>query len=71
MAKVPLYPNLLAEMARNGETTKTIGKVLHIDRSQVYRKLYGQAKWTLGDIEVLCDYFKKDFYELFKKGEEK
>lgn len=71
MAKYVLYPNLAAEMARRGETTKDLEKILFLDRSQIYRKLNGFAKLTIGDVETLCEHYNKDFYELFKKnGEE-
>ena len=33
-----MYPNLVAEMARAGETTEDLGKMLELDRSQVYRR---------------------------------
>lgn len=68
MARFVLYPNLLAEMARKGETTTDIGKLLKLDRSQVYRKLNGQAKWTIGDAEILYEHYGIDMYTLFKKN---
>lgn len=68
MAKFVLYPNLVAEMSRAGETTSDLGKLLGVDRTQVYRKLHGQAKWTLGDAEILYEHYKMDIYKLFKKN---
>ena len=69
MAKFVKYPNLAAEMARRGETTKDLEVLLGIDRSQAYRKLHGQAKWTLGDAEILYKHYKMDIYKLFKSNE--
>ena len=69
MPKYVMYPNLAAEMARRGESTDDLGKLLGLDRSQVYRKLHGQSKWTLGDAEILYEHYKVDIYKLFKKEE--
>lgn len=71
LARFVMYPNLVAEMARAGETTEDLGKMLELDRSQVYRKIHGQAKWTLNDVYVLCEHYKMDCYKLFKKNERK
>ena len=69
MAKYVAYPNLAAEMARRGENAKDLESLLHTERSAVFRKLQGKAKWTLGDVEVLCEHYKMDYYKLFKKNE--
>ena len=69
MARKVIYPNLQAEMARRGESTTDLQKLLGIDRSQVYRKLHGQAKWTLEDTFILYEHYKVDIYKLFKKNE--
>lgn len=69
MARFVLYPNLAAEMARAGETTEDLGKLLKLDRSQVYRKIHGQAKWTIGEAEILYEHYKTDIHTLFKQNE--
>lgn len=69
MPKYVMYPNLAAEMARKGESTDDLGKMLGIDKSQAYRKLHGQSKWTLGDCEILYEHYKVDIHKLFEKRE--
>lgn len=63
------YPELVGEMAKNGDTQKSIAKLLGITYSSVSRRLSGEIDWTIGDIEKLCKYFNKDYYELFKKND--
>ena len=68
MKKV-LYPELTAEIAKRGDTLKSIGKLLDINYSSVSRKLAGQTCWTITEIDKLCEYFNKDYYELFKRND--
>lgn len=63
------YPELVGEMAKHGDTQKSIAKLLGITYSSVSRRLSGEIDWTIGDIEKLCKYFNKDYYELFKKND--
>ena len=60
------FPELLAEMARRGETQETIAKLLGLTRATISRKLSGKIEWTIGEIEILCEYYGKDYYQLFK-----
>lgn len=60
------YPNLLAEMARRGEKQKTIAKLLGIAIPTICRKLSGQSNFSISEVEILCEHFGKDYYELFK-----
>ena len=64
-----LYPNLVGEMAKHGDNQKTIAKILDITHASVCRRLSGKSQWTIGDIETLCNYFNKDYYELFKRND--
>lgn len=64
--KVIKYPELVGEMAKRGETQKTLATLLGITNGTVSRKLSGQNEWTIGEIETLCKYYNKDYYELFK-----
>lgn len=68
MTRQLLFPNLRAEMARKGNTIEDIGKVVGISYSTIKARFAGRSDWTLGEVETLCDYFKKDFYELFERG---
>jgi hypothetical protein len=61
-----LYPGLLAELARHGETYEPLGKAIGISRYAVCCKMTGKTEWTIGEIEKICKHFDKDYYTLFK-----
>lgn len=66
--KKVLFPNLEAEMARNGETQTYIAELLKSSVPTISRKLSGQTEWTIGDVEVLCEHFNIGYNELFLKN---
>ena len=66
MKKVVKFPNLAAEMARNGETQKDLVELLKTNKSTISRKMSGKTQWTVTDVEIICEHYKKDYYELFK-----
>lgn len=68
MKKV-LYPELVAEMARHGDYQKTLAKLLKITEASITNKLSGKSQWTISEIDKICNYYKKDYYELFKKND--
>lgn len=61
------YSKLTEEMKNNKETQKHLSEVLGITDVSFRKKLAGRNDWTIGEIETLCDYFKRDYYELFGK----
>lgn len=63
-----LYPNLVGEMAKNGDNQKTLAKILGITHASVCRRLSGKSEWTISDIDTICKHYNKDYYELFKKN---
>lgn len=63
------YPELVGEMAKHGDTQKTLAKLLDITYSSVSRRLSGRTEWSISEIEKLCEYYGKDYYELFKKND--
>lgn len=65
------YPEVAGEMAKHGETLKDVGKLIGVTYSSVSRKISGENPWTIGEIETLCKHYNKNYYELFKKSEEK
>lgn len=69
MKKV-LFPDLVGEMAKNGETQKSLAKLLGITYSSVCRRLSGKSEWTISDIDKICEHYNKNYYELFKKNKE-
>lgn len=60
------YPNLVAEMARNGDTQKTLAELLGTTIATISRKLAGKIDWSIWEVETICEYYKKDYYQLFK-----
>lgn len=68
MEKFVLFPVIVAEMERRGETQSDLARILQLDPSQVSRKLSGDIQWTIGDIEVMTLHYNKDFWELFRKN---
>lgn len=63
-----LYPELIGEMAKHGDTQKTIAKMLGISHLTVCRKFAGKSEWTINEVDILCQHYQKDYYELFKKN---
>lgn len=68
--KEVMYPELAAEMARHGDNQMKIGKLLDMTGASVSRRLSGKSEWTISDIDTLCKYYNKDYYELFKRNED-
>lgn len=62
-----VYPEIIAEMARHGDTQISLSKILGITNASISRRLSGKKDWTISEIEKLCEYYGKDYYELFKK----
>ena len=60
------YPNLEVEMSRNGDTQKKLADLLNITQQTVSKKLAGKVDWTIGEIEIICEHYNKDYYQLFK-----
>lgn len=66
MVKVVKFPNLVSEMARNGETQKDLAEVINTDSAGISRRLNGLTKWTIEEVELICEHYNKGYYELFK-----
>ena len=61
-------PELAGEMAKHGDTQKSIAKLLDLSIPSFSRRLSGEVDWSIGEIETLCKHYKKDYYELFKRN---
>jgi len=61
------YSNLVKIMKQTKESQRSLCKIIGINENSIRNKLAGRTDWTIGEIETLCDYFKKDYYELFGK----
>lgn len=67
MAKRYVYLNILKEMQKKGELKYDLCKLLDMSYNTLERKLAGTTQWTIGDIETLCNHYKRNYYELFVK----
>ena len=56
------YPELLGEMAKHGESQRTLANLLGVSHASVSRKLSGKTKWTIGDVEKICDISKAKIF---------
>lgn len=63
----PKYPNLAAEIVKNGDTNKSIANLIGINYNALWRRLTGRTDWSITEIEKICNYYKKTFEELFKR----
>ena len=66
MAKIVKFPNLVSEMAKNGETQRDLAELLNLQQSAISRRLTGITKWTIDEVELICKHYNKDYNELFK-----
>jgi transcriptional regulator with XRE-family HTH domain len=63
------YPELVGEMAKRGDTQESLAKLLGIPHSSISRRLSGEIEWSISEIDKLCEFYGKDYYELFKKND--
>ena len=63
------YPELLAEMGRNGESKTDIAKLLGLSKPTISSRFLGRSEWRNSEIETLCVHYNRDYFELFKKKE--
>lgn len=60
------YPKLVEEMKTQKETQKTLAELLGLTRATISRKLKGTIEWSISEVEIICEHYKKDYYQLFK-----
>jgi plasmid maintenance system antidote protein VapI len=63
------YPELAGEMARHGDTQRTLAKVLGLKPDAVWRRVSGRTEWTIDEVDKICEYYGKDYYQLFKRND--
>lgn len=61
-----IYTKIVQEMKARKETQSVVAEILGITRQNLKWKLDGRSDWTISDIEILCEHFNKNYYELFK-----
>lgn len=52
-SKKVIYPNLVAELARQGLTITKLAELLEMSRANLYNKLWGVTNFTLKDITAI------------------
>ena len=62
-----IYPGLVGEMAKKGDTQEVLAKLLGLPRESISRRLSGKIEWSISEIDKICEHYGKDYYELFKK----
>ena len=55
------YPKLQEVMRKCGDTQYTLAKLLGYPQSSISRRFSGEIEWGIGEIEIICDYYKKDY----------
>ena len=60
------YPKLVEEMKAKREKQKTLAELLGVTRATISRKLKGKIEWSISEVEMICEHYKKDYYQLFK-----
>jgi hypothetical protein len=59
------FPNLRAEMARFGDINTTLCEILNISETTRQHRFSGKHPFTLPEILILCQRYKKKVEELF------
>lgn len=65
----PTYPNLMAEMARKGDTITSLAKVLGMSTPLLHSRISGGTSWKIHEIDAICSRYDTDYETLFKRGE--
>lgn len=61
----PLFPNLEAELSRQGFTQKAYGEALGLSQASVSARMNGFTQFTLSEIYKTIQLLQKNFSELF------
>lgn len=64
---VVVYPELMAEMARNGHTQGTLAELLNLPQSGISARLNGKIEFSKSEIDKICAFYNRTYEELFKQ----
>ena len=64
--EVVKYSGLRSEMAKYGHKNKTLAELLKLPEASISKRFSGETEWSIGEVEKICDFYKKEFHELFK-----
>lgn len=59
------YVNLEKERIIHKENKSDVAKLIKTNYKSLAKKMNGISKWTIDDIETLCNHYDKDYYYLF------
>ena len=62
------YSELIKEMIKSKETQDDLGKLLGLSRATINNKMAGRSDWYITEADVICEHYKKNYYELFKRN---
>lgn len=65
--KIVMFPNLLAEIARSGESYSMVAEHLKLSPPSFTRRLRGEIEWSKTEIDTLCEHYGKPYEYLFGK----
>lgn len=60
------YKEILSEMKKNRDTQKSLANIIGMSSQELRSKLIGKYEWKKSEIDKLCIYYGRDYYELFK-----
>ena len=62
------FPELIGEIAKRGDTQRALAKRLGLSYGAVWRRMSGRTEWSVDEINKVCEYYGKDYNELFKQN---
>lgn len=65
--KTVMFPNLLAEMARRGDSGTMLAELLKISPPSFYRRVRGEIEFSKPEIDTICKHYGKPYEYLFEK----
>ncbi len=65
--KTVMFPNLLAEMARHGESNQMLAQVLKLSPPSFSRRLKGEIEFTKSEIDTICEHYNLPYSYLFEQ----
>lgn len=60
------YPGLVGELAKRNISQKTLANIIGVGTTAMSFKMTGKNDFTISEVEKICEYFNKNYYELFK-----
>lgn len=58
--KILVFPNLNAELARNGLNVEMLANYMGMSKTNVYNKLNGRTRFNIKDMQAIQEFFKAE-----------